>query len=220
MPDEQEASYNPLAISSIAESVVRELIGRACHLLIGLARFAGAGVYALYYDGDFAEYAPVARRNYQTCESPIYVGKAIPRGGRKGMNVGAAEPGSPVFSRLSQHAESIAAVTNLRIEDFRVRYLIVEELFIEIAERRLIQQFKPVWNVCLDGFGNHDPGKGRYGGQRPGWDEVHPGRAWATKCQPSRLSAAEWSDAIRAYLARVEAGQVHEVVAVDDDDEE
>ena len=98
------------------------------------------------------------------------------------------------------------------------RYLLVGG--IEIAERRLIQQFKPVWNVCLDGFGNHDPGKGRYGGQRPGWDEVHPGRAWAAKCQPSRLSAIEWSVAIREYLARVAACLIQEVVAVDDGNED
>jgi len=218
MPDEQNALYNPLAISGIAESVVRELFSRACHPLTTLGRFSGAGVYAVYYRGDFAEYAPIAYANQQACVTPIYVGKAIPKGGRKGVIAG--DGGSPLFGRLTQHAESLSVATNLRVEDFLCRYLSVEELFIEIAERQLIQQFKPVWNVCLDGFGNHDPGKGRYGGQRPGWDEVHPGRAWATKCQPSRLSAVEWRAAIREYLARVEAGLIHEVVAVDDGDED
>jgi hypothetical protein len=36
----------------------------------------------------------------------------------------------------------------------------------------------------IDGFGNHDPGSGRYKGVRPRWDVLHPGRSWADKCQP------------------------------------
>jgi len=32
-----------------------------------------------------------------------------------------------------------------------------------------------------DGFGNHDPGSGRYNQKRSVWDQVHPGRSWATR---------------------------------------
>ncbi len=39
----------------------------------------GAGIYAIYYVGDFPSYAPVAERNHDgRFEAPIYVGKAIP----------------------------------------------------------------------------------------------------------------------------------------------
>jgi hypothetical protein len=36
----------------------------------------------------------------------------------------------------------------------------------------------------IDGFGNHDPGKGRHAGLRPRWDTLHPGRPWAERLQP------------------------------------
>ena len=34
-----------------------------------------------------------------------------------------------------------------------------------------------LWNSLVDGFGNHDPGAGRYKGLRPRWDVLHPGRS-------------------------------------------
>lgn len=36
-----------------------------------------------------------------------------------------------------------------------------------LAESMLIEQLKPVWNVCLDGFGNHDPVKAATGRNGP-----------------------------------------------------
>ncbi len=32
-------------------------------------------------------------------------------------------------------------------------------------------------NKIIDGFGNHDPGKGRYNQLRSRWDKLHPGRS-------------------------------------------
>src|SRR5579872_6714271 len=113
MSDAQSAPYNPLAIRSIAESVVRELLGRPCGPLPPAARFSGAGIYAIYYHGDFADYALIARRNQQECAMPIYVGKAVPKGGRKGVRVDTGSNGFSLFNRLSQHGESIHAATNL-----------------------------------------------------------------------------------------------------------
>lgn len=37
--------------------------------------------------------------------------------------------------------------------------------------------------LLIDGFGNHDPGKGRYNQMRSRWDTLHPGRSWAVKCK-------------------------------------
>jgi hypothetical protein len=50
--------------------------------------------------------------------------------------------------------------------------------------------------VVVDGFGNHPPGKGREGMQRPRWDIVHPGRGWAV-----RLRADETSEKILRAVA-------------------
>lgn len=43
------------------------------------------------------------------------------------------------------------------------------------------QSRAPVWNQIIDGFGNHDPGKGRYQQRRSVWDIIHPGREWSKK---------------------------------------
>jgi hypothetical protein len=63
-----------------------------------------------------------------------------------------------------------------------------------MAERFLIQHYQPLWNVRLDGFGNHDPGKGRAKGEITWWDALHPGRPWATRLQPTRsiADAKKW----------------------------
>lgn len=55
----------------------------------------------------------------------------------------------------------------------------------------------PLWNTVVDGFGNHDPGKGRYEQAKSDWDVIHPGRAWAEKCKGAHSSAA-------TILARVD----------------
>jgi Eco29kI restriction endonuclease len=49
-------------------------------------------------------------------------------------------------------------------------------------EAALIQLHRPLWNTTLDGFGNHDPGRGRYQQAKSDWDVIHPGRAWTEKC--------------------------------------
>ena len=64
----------------------------------------------------------------------------------------------------------------------------------------MIEMFAPLWNRVLDGFGNHDPGKGRYQQQRSPWDVLHPGRAWAERCQPHLRSEREILDAVKTFL--------------------
>ena len=84
--------------------------------------------------------------------------------------------------RLIEHADTIRA-TSLKIEDFSCRYLVVDDIWIPLGESLLIANFRPLWNTRIDGFGNHDPGSGRYEQKRSRWDELHPGRAWAVKCR-------------------------------------
>ena len=71
------------------------------------------------------------------------------------------------------------------------QYVSFEDIWIGLAESLLIQSFKPIWNRIVDGFGNHDPGKGRYEGKKPMWDELHPGRAWAPRCKQPPLKSRD-----------------------------
>jgi hypothetical protein len=66
-----------------------------------------------------------------------------------------------------------------------------------LAERFLIEHYHPIWNTVVDGFGNHDPGKGRHAMKRPRWDILHPGRPWAALLPP-----AETVEEILADLTR------------------
>jgi hypothetical protein len=88
----------------------------------------------------------------------------------------------------------------LGIKDFHCRFLVVDDIWIPLGESLLIAKFSPVWNSLIDGFGNHDPGKGRYEGMRPRWDVLHPGRTWAGKCQPRKESLAEIQRDVETYL--------------------
>ncbi|MDO4792330.1 MAG: Eco29kI family restriction endonuclease [Buchananella hordeovulneris] len=177
--------FNPLAMDSLAESVVRKLMQTTPVPLQGIPRFYGAGVYAIYYTGDFPAYRVVKRENQDgRWGLPIYVGKAVPKGGRQGLNSGQASTNTALWSRLREHAKSIEAVTNLNIEDFMVRWIVVDEIWIPLGESTLIRSARPVWNAAVDGFGNHDPGRGRYKGSVPQWDTLHPGRPWAERLAP------------------------------------
>ena len=117
--------------------------------------------------------------------APIYVGKAVPPGARKGGFGLDETPSDVLYRRLKEHADSIQPATNLKLEDFHCRFLVVDDIGIPLGEALLITMYSPLWNRLLDGFGNHDPGAGRYNQQRSPWDVVHPGRAWAAKLKPN-----------------------------------
>ncbi|MFM8220786.1 MAG: Eco29kI family restriction endonuclease, partial [Planctomycetaceae bacterium] len=135
-------------------------------------------------------------------EIPIYVGKAIPPGNRRGVIDPRAKIGDPLFKRLKEHAESIRCCGNLDVADFDCRYLVVDDVWIPLGESLLIQSFRPVWNVALDGFGNHDPGGGRRGQKRSPWDTLHPGRPWARKLVDGEKTEAILRREVRQYFTR------------------
>lgn len=202
----EPAPYNPLDKKNLGASVAEALLGRKPHPLGELSSFHGAGIYAIYYKGGHAAYEKIAAQNRGgDLVAPIYVGKAIPAGGRKGSPLADGTRTRALFGRLKEHAESISASTSLRIEDFLCRYLVVDDIWIPLGESLLIAKFAPIWNTLVDGFGNHDPGKGRHGGMRPKWDVLHPGRGWADKCQPRSETAAQIEREIKAHLAVVNA---------------
>ncbi len=191
--------YNPLEKRRLAESIVRELLVRPAEPLPPPELFVGAGIYLIYYTGEHLLYKPLAALNNTEPTYPIYVGQAAGPGARKGgFAEGTKQPA--LFNRLSQHAGSLHQATNLDIEDFRCRYLVVDDIWIGLAESLLIERYRPLWNIVVDGFGNHDPGSGRHQGKRPNWDTLHPGRAWASRLQPSTLSLVAIEQKVRAYL--------------------
>lgn len=192
--------YNPLDKINLGKSVAEALLDRPLDSLGTLAPFEGAGIYVIYYKGKSAPYQAMGKRNAANAEWPLYVGKAIPSGSRRGSALFSKIAGRHVFNRLRDHAESIQAATNLDIDDFQCRYLIVDDIWIPLGETLLIARFKPAWNHLLDGFGNHDPGAGRYNGLRPLWDVLHPGRGWADKCAKRSDTPAELSSKVADFL--------------------
>ena len=98
---------------------------------------------------------------------------------------------------IYDNGDSLIMVATDRIS---CRFLSVDDIWIPLTESLLIERFKPVWNRVLDGFGNHDPGKGRHRGRMPLWDCLHPGRAWAERLQPCAFTAEELEQRVREYL--------------------
>lgn len=195
--------YNPLDKANLGKSVADALLEQEPSGLGDVERFEGAGIYAIYYRGDFTAYAVLAAANKAGSDWPIYVGKAIPTGGRKGASLTASARGTSLFNRIAEHRESVRTVERaggLKVADFTVRYLVVDDIWIPLGESLLIAAFRPLWNVRIDGFGNHDPGKGRYKGAKPLWDHLHPGRAWADRCVARTETLDEIENEIRAYF--------------------
>lgn len=192
--------YNPLDKRNLAKSVAERLLNRGV-VSLPPQPFNGAGVYAIYYVGGFDLYKPIALANRDgKFSQPIYVGKAVPKGSRKG-GFFSEKIGRDLYIRLSQHAESVASVKNLRTSDFYCRYLTVDDIWIPLGESLLIEMFKPLWNIVVEGFGNHDPGSGRASGKKPNWDVLHSVRPWADKLQPG-ASEAKIGELVRAHFSQ------------------
>jgi hypothetical protein len=197
----EEGPYNPLDKLNLGVSVTSTMLEQTPIRLPRVESFVGAGIYAIYYVGPFALYDRIAKANRgKKFRWPIYVGKAVPAGARQGGFGLGANPGEVLFRRIRDHERSIDQATNLDVNDFYCRYLVVEDIWIPLGESLLIEELSPLWNRCLDGFGNHDPGRGRYSQQRSAWDVVHPGRDWANKCVANNRSLAEISTDVHAFL--------------------
>ncbi|WP_016832099.1 Eco29kI family restriction endonuclease [Herbaspirillum lusitanum] len=192
--------FNPLDKKNLGASVAEALLTKEAHLLGNLPVFEGAGIYAIYYTGDFQAYQQISRLNSDNkFLLPIYVGKAVPAGARMGGSVGLTA-GKVLYQRLKEHAESVKAAENLDIKDFYCRFLVVDDIWIPLGESLIIARFTPIWNSLIDGFGNHNPGKGRHAGMRPRWDVLHPGRGWAMNLAERLETAAQIAQDAETYL--------------------
>lgn len=165
-------------------------------------RFVGSGVYALYYIGQNELYDKLAKINRSVCLQPIYIGKAVPPGWRTARI--RASSTADLYRRINQHKGNIEQSTNLQLNDFQCRFMIlsdVESDLIVPVEAELIRRYAPLWNTVVDGFGNHDPGKGRYNQAKSDWDVLHPGRVWAERLTGQATSLAELITRIQQFLS-------------------
>lgn len=190
--------FNPLDYGALAESIGRHLESVDAFPLSRVPDADGSGVYAIWYDGEANLYALLSGTDV-----PIYVGRAEPKGGRTGNTPRKDPPTRELRDRLRQHADSINAVDSLDIADFRARGLVVPLPFIRAAERLMIDLYGPPWNVALDGFGKHAPGRGRAAGKQSWWDAVHPGRGYNEVPDPDKTLAT----ARRRIRDRLEAAE-------------
>lgn len=135
----------------------------------------GSGIYALYYTGDFAPYAPISKT-----ETPIYVGQAAPGSHDARTPV---EQGPRLAARLNEHRKTILkASESLDIADFECRALAVQTGWETPAEDYLIRLFKPIWNKetkIVQGFGKHGDAPTTRTNRVSSWDVLHQGRAAA-----------------------------------------
>ena len=200
MPEDMHSPFNPLDKRNLAESIADAMLERPVSPLPP-PPFIGAGIYAIYYIGSFSLYKQIAQANRgDKFGQPIYVGKAVPAGARKGGFGLDAEPGKALYARLCDHTKSVEEASNLNLSDFLCRFLVVDDIWIPLAESLLIERFSPLWNMQIDGFGNHNPGKGRYNQQKSQWDTIHPGRAWAKRLLPNVQTEADMLRDVHQFI--------------------
>ena len=166
--------YDPLTWENLMAGVIAHFERQECTPLTDAVDAQGPGIYALFYTGLFDVYSPISGKSI-----PIYVGKAVPPGSRKGTAAINLEAPA-IRNRLQLHARSIDSTDNLNLDDFKCRALAVVPVWITLAERFMIDHYEPIWNKGVDGFGNNPQGKAR-NTEVSWWDTLHPGRAWAAK---------------------------------------
>lgn len=202
--DRQKHVYRNDAFVELVKDAVRFFNGTPVLTLPPPESFSGTGVYALYYIGKNPLYAKYGEINRLAYRSAIYVGKAVPKGWRQARSSdNPLDQSRELCSRLREHSRNIAATSNLAIKDFMCRFMIFEDAgsdMIGTIEAALIKLHRPLWNSTIDGFGNHDPGSGRYEQAKSDWDVLHPGRQWALKCNGAPRKRAAILANLKAHL--------------------
>ena len=200
--------YNPLSKLNLARSIEGKILETELTSLESLPAFRGAGIYALYYAGDLDIYAPLKASVTDPNAKPIYVGKAIPEGGRVGGFRDTDITTSALSKRLRKHASSINAAVNLELRDFLVRYLVVDDVWIPLGENMLIETYQPVWNKVIAGFGNNPLGSGR-DKQKPSlWDILHPGRIANVDPRTASISQEALRERVHSFFSGLAVPQV------------
>ncbi|MBN1176698.1 MAG: Eco29kI family restriction endonuclease [Dehalococcoidales bacterium] len=123
--DREKHIFHSPKYKSVVKEALEFFTNTPVHQLPPPERFIGAGVYALYYLGNFNVYLRISEQNRKACVLPIYVGKAVPPGWRTARthNSGSED----LRSRLNEHVRSIRDAKGIQISDFRCRFIILEE---------------------------------------------------------------------------------------------
>ena len=175
------ATFDPGDPDTAGRLVSLALISQPHAPLATVARTYGSGVYAIYYRGPHRAYAGISGT-----ETPIYVGKADPASSAAKT---AREQGPRLFGRLADHRKMIRLVERYAIDNavgeaihlahFTCRKLVCATNAQLVAERHLIDIFKPIWNqetkICW-GISKHGDTAEMRGNTRSPWDVIHPGR--------------------------------------------
>lgn len=208
---ENTSPYNPLEKINLGNSIIRAFIEQPIIMLSDFAETWGTGIYAIYYTGVFSVYESLVlqNRNSEFCQ-PIYVGKAISKEGRESSITADASMGTALRDRLRQHAASIEQASNLDLGDFYYRCLVVDDIWIPLGENMLIETFRPIWNIVIDGFGNKDPGNRRATQYRSTWDVLHPGRSFADKLADGGMTPVDVVRKLEQYFAGLPASRIPE----------
>ena len=198
---ERHIFYSP-KFRSVVEEAISFFMTTPVSNLPPAQQFGGVGVYALYYIGGAKFYAPISEANSDALLLPIYVGKAVPTGWRKGR--ARLSQGPELHRRLSEHFRSVEAASGIEPKDFKARFMILKGAEVDLVvpiEAELIRRYVPVWNTVIDGFGNHDPGSGRYDQAPSEWDILHPGRTWAMRLKGTAPSLEAVRTKLRGHLS-------------------
>lgn len=188
-----DAFFDPAEPSLIGNFVALAMVAQDRKLLGSLTRFYGSGVYAIYYTGPNRLYAPIGGT-----ETPIYVGKADPKGNPKT----AIDQGTKLADRLNEHRRNIEKVEGIEIEDFECRALAVQTGYQAAAESHLIRMFRPIWNNetgILYGLGKHGDDATTRANNKSPFDTVHPGRKWAAG-NPENQTVGEIEAKVRDHF--------------------
>lgn len=188
--DLPDAFFDPADPALIGNFVALAMIAQERRSLAGMTPFYGAGIYAIYYNGDADPYGPISGT-----ETPIYVGKADPDGGAKTV----VDQGTKLHDRLREHRRTIEKVAGIDLSEFECRALAVQSGYQAAAEAHLIRLFRPIWNnetKILFGIGKHGDSAKTRANKRSPFDTLHPGRAWAEGNEPTKSP-----DEIRAEAA-------------------
>lgn len=200
--DVSKHTFRSKQLRSIVKKAAEFFAKTPTHKLPPEESFEGVGVYALFYRGDFELYRSMANANISSCTLPIYVGKAVPPGWRTARTP-QVKIVRGLLGRLREHSRNIVQVGNLKPTDFQCQFMILDNIetdLISAVEANLIRLYTPLWNTIVDGFGNHDPGSGRYDQAKSEWDVLHPGRRWADRLKGRAPTSTAVRDKVKAAL--------------------
>ncbi len=187
-------------LEQIVDTAIEFFNNTPAHDLPPPGPFVGSGVYALFFTGDYELYEEIAKQNRDSLTLPIYIGKAVPPGWRTARTRETQTP--DLYRRLREHTRSIQQATNLSVDDFLCRFMLlsgIESDLLVPVEAALIRRHRPLWNTMIDGFGNHDPGAGRYNQAPSEWDTLHPGRPWVERLTGEPPGMEKITEKIRQY---------------------